>query len=156
MSNPAKLPINKVEPFTIEVSAPTTTEDIRQFLAPEFSCAILPDKSEFLIPLLDAFAVHVDPEAPSVLCFEPNREGIDSHAVRWCQALTLLPPKSLPRSQRPIIKLLKRLPENPTGIPTVDSGRRRILDQTIKSLWPAMLTALSASLASSVSDPPTP
>lgn len=65
-------------------------------------------------------------------------------AVRCCLALAALPAKSLPRGQRPMIKILQRLTPEPTGNQAIDQGRRLLLDDMIKtSLWGTVTSELS-------------
>lgn len=135
----------KVESFTVELDKPLSLQDVNRVLENAVCNTVLPDKSPFTVPLAGLLEVEAT-DNPQVFNFTPNRDAIDAQAVKWCQALTKLPHKSLPRSQRPVIKLLQRLPELPTGNAAHDKGRRAIIDQTLFSLWPTIKNATSESL----------
>ena len=157
MSQLNPMPPVKIEPFTINLPSPMTQGEIDHVLASAVSRSAIPDRSkpqnlDFEIPLLGVFRVEPAADgAPAVIC-TPDAEVVDDQAVRWCQALTKLPPKALPRSQRPIIKLLLRLPPKPTGNPAIDKGRRMILDRTLGSLWPALAGALTDAMVRAAAD----
>ena len=138
-------PKKKVEPFTVELAKSLSAAEIEDALGSAYSHTMLPDKSPYSVPLKDLIKLE-ETDNPLILKFIPQNDAVDAEAVRWCQALTKLPPKSLPRSQRPIIKLLQKLPPLPTGNVSYDRGRRAVLDQTLSSLWPAIQTGVTESL----------
>lgn len=80
------------------------------------------------LPLLGVVSVLAE---NGTLTVSSDPKGMDRAATAWCKALTQLPPDALPRAQRAGVGLLKKLPEEPTGNPLVDYGRRRVLDQTL-------------------------
>lgn len=143
----------KIEPFIVNLPRHLSQAEIDHAVSNAVSRSSIPDRTNpqnlsFVIPLARVFKVEADQQGqPQALC-TPLPEAIDDEAVRWCQALTQLPPKALPRSQRPIIKLLLRLPPKPTGNTAIDKGRRMILDRMLASLWPALAGALTDALLS--------
>lgn len=143
----------KIEDFTIELTRPLSSGEIGAAMEQAFCHTMLPDKSPFSVPLKDLVSIE-QTDNPLILKGAPNLDAVDEQAVRWCQALTMLPPKSLPRSQRPVIKLLKKLPPLPTGNAAYDRGRRAVLDQTLSSLWPAIRNGISEEIQAKAKQPP--
>lgn len=109
------------------------------------SVARLPDGTDFAVNLSECVSVTAGEDGKTVR-IAPVAAGMEKVSVRWCQALAAIPHKKLPRSQRPIVKLLQRLPEEPTGVPSIDRGRTAILQGTSRSLWPAMRASLQNAL----------
>lgn len=158
MINLDNLPTAKIEPFSLDLDRPLSKEEIHAALDAAVCCAFLPSKDKdsakpFDIPLSGLFRVEPDQAGLAKVQCEPDQDAIDDQAVLWCVAMTKLPPKSLPRTQRPIINILKRLPTKPTGNPSFDKGRRIILDRTNLSLWPAIVDSLSATLKGASAKP---
>lgn len=145
MSDAVALPTlgPKVQPFWSPLPAALTEQEISSILSRSVAHARLPDGTDFKIPLAGLFTVtparQKDQEGVDA---SPNTEALHKIAYAWCQKLTTLPPKSLPRSQRPVIKLLQRLPEEPTGNPAFDKGRTMILDGTVKGFWVSVTTTM--------------
>jgi hypothetical protein len=135
----------KVEPFTIDLARAVSAAEIEEAMETAFSHTMLPDKTPYSVPL-KALVTFEQTENSLVLNCTPEKDAVDAEAVRWCQALTRLPHKSLPRSQRPVIKLLQKLPPLPTGNVAHDRGRRAVLDKTLASLWPAIKAGVTESL----------
>jgi hypothetical protein len=137
----------KVEPFWLELPVLLTEQQIGGALKGVSSEAKLPDGTDFSFPVAKLFSI-VPAQQDGKLGVQatPDGDALHAAAVLWCQKLTTLPYKSLPRSQRPIINLLKRLPPEPTGNPAIDRGRKMVLDNTVKSLWVPITSAISAYL----------
>lgn len=149
---------SKIEPFVVNLPRHLNQVEIDRALSAAVSRSSIPDRTNpqnlsFVIPLSRVFKVEADSQGQAQAVCTPLPEEIDDEAVRWCQALTQLSPKALPRSQRPIIKLLLRLPPKATGNPAIDKGRRMILDRTLASLWPALAGALTDALIEAASSP---
>jgi hypothetical protein len=134
-----------LESFDVQLQAPTSQQQAEHILAGCQSVARLPDGKEFLINLSEVVSVQA---LPGKVHVSPSLPALEKLAVRWCQALAAIPYKQLPRSQRPIVKLLQRLPAEPTGIFSVDRGRSLILDRTARALWPAMRASVEKTFAS--------
>lgn len=138
----------KPEAFWVGMRRSVSESEIRTHLQDAVAQSVLPDKSAFQLPLKDLFSFEPEErDGQKGLKVSPNEANLEEQAVRWCQALSALPPKSLPRSQRPIVKLLQRLPEKPTGNPAIDQGRHLVLANTVKSLWPSLTQAVEVELS---------
>lgn len=138
----------KPEAFWVGLPHAVSVEQIQTHMSQAVAQSVLPDKSPFQLPMVNLFSFEVESKNDQPgFKVSPNETALEEQAVRWCQALAALPPKSLPRSQRPIVKLLQRLPENPTGNPAIDQGRHLVLANTVKSLWPSLIQAIEVELS---------
>ena len=143
LHKPSKL---KVEAFTIEVAHPLSQDQLTQRLTSAESVSRLPDGTDFAVSLVGLFDIAPTSENRLLINCVPVSDSIDHQAFRWCDRLAKMPPKTLPRSQRPLSKLLKRLPEFPTGNVAFDRARRVILDKALLFLWPAIVSTLKLAL----------
>lgn len=138
--------INSLGPQFQDFWQPTslTVSQAQDLIATAVINAKLPNDKMKELPLAGLFTVSpLEQEGRPGLVFSPNRDRFRAVATSWCQSLAALPPKSLPRSQRPMIGILKRLTPEPTGNVAVDRGREMLLDGVIaKSLWASLSSSL--------------
>lgn len=151
MFNLDNLPKAKIEAFEVDLPRPLSQEEIDGALSAASCTIVLPNRdkdaaTQLEVPLAGIFKVSPASESnPKALCV-PDPEAMDAQSLRWCAAMTKIPPKSLPRAHRPMINILKRVPETPTGNPSLDKGRRLILDKYNLYLWPAVTQGLHDAL----------
>lgn len=92
-------------------------------------------------------STETDIEHPEWLELVPDLNEIHAMAYLWCNELSKIPPKNLPRSERPAIGLLQRLPEHPTGNPDHDRARAMVLDSTAKKFWNVITQSTAQAIA---------
>lgn len=139
------------KPDTFWASTPRllTAAEIAGILSSALAGATLPGGASKSLPLTGLFQVQASHQkGRDGVEVAPDREALHRLAVSWCQTLASLPPKSLPRSQRPMIKILQRLTPEPTGNQALDRGRAMLLDGVVKTLWVPITSALVSALQS--------
>jgi len=131
--------------LTLTLSAPLNAaqaaEQVRSSLTPPLvmTFPVKPgnDVPQFPIDLNALIDIRVEGENRLVL--DTKADVFDHIAYRWNKALSELPAKAVPRSQRLALSILgKKLTEEPTGQRMHDYARRRILDETQKGIGPTI------------------
>lgn len=127
----------KIEAFELQVADVGALAKAKRMIEGSSAQTVFPDKTPFSIPLAQVVEVS-ESDKPLVLVITPKLDGLDAQATRWCEGLGKLPPKSLPRSQRPILKILPKVFSPDAVGPMAERGRRMILNEALKSIWPAV------------------